>query len=187
MKRLTIAPFIVFFLIIGLTILMAGYIYLNRTEETPPVAEENPIVIDNSNVSIDEYPEQVPDLDYPNVYMDYNDNEITGHYENGDAYIDVLLLEGDQIQFQGMAFWLNSLNENVHTGEIADIVDLEEGLKAHYSDEYGCEVSMVFKDETIDVTDNYMCGGMNVTFEGRYQKTDKDIENWDIYDSLHEF
>lgn len=129
---------------------------------------------------------KIPDpkkAETPNVYLDYENNEISGHYENGENYFDILLLENDQIQFQGFAIYVG---QTVNTGEIADIITINENNQAVYKSDWGCETTITFLDNKIKVTDNYMCGGLNVTFEGQYQKTDKNIPNWDIYDAIHE-
>lgn len=72
---------------------------------------------------------------------------------------------------KGIAFW-QGLGDNIHTGEIdyeglpvKDKMNLASG-----EDQYDCRVKMQQLGQYLIVSDNLMCGGMNVSFNGVYQR-----------------
>lgn len=88
---------------------------------------------------------------------------IQGTYEKQSASITITQLSGSKIKVEGNA--VNSqANSSILDGE-ATLV----GNKAIYSKD-GCEVELVFKDNTLTAKDNNQCGGLNVTFTGDYIK-----------------
>lgn len=111
---------------------------------------------------------------------------VTGHYENGEAYIDVEMLEDNLIKFQGEAFWYNAFNDVIHTGEIGGVVDFDDGTAVYLAgvQEYDCQVEMIFENNQIQVSDNKMCGGLNVTFDGTYEKIKDTADDWSLFDML---
>lgn len=66
----------------------------------------------------------------------------------------------------------------VKDGAIAFAVGGDETLPADAAEEFDCVVEMQFSDDrqTIEVTDNMMCGGMNVTFTGTYHRIEATSE-----------
>jgi hypothetical protein len=91
------------------------------------------------------------------------------------AELDILLLGDGRVRIQGDALWVNPANpSSVHTGDVDGTAKLE-GDKAYYrespDDPDSCRFRIWFSNRTITVTDdNRKCGGMNVTFEGTYQR-----------------
>jgi hypothetical protein len=91
------------------------------------------------------------------------------------AELDILLLADGQVRVQGEALWIGNVKTgSVHNGEVDGTAKLE-GDKAYYiasrDDPDSCHFTISFTNRTITVTDdNRKCGGMNVTFEGTYQR-----------------
>jgi hypothetical protein len=108
---------------------------------------------------------------------------VSGRYETGNylgkkssfgAEVNILLLDDGGVRVQGNAVWVNPANpDSVHTGEVNGTAKLE-GDKAYYresSDDSDSCRFIRFSNPTIIVTDdNLKCGGMNVTFEGAYER-----------------
>jgi hypothetical protein len=119
------------------------------------------------------------------ISNDLKGNEISGNYTDGDNFIDILLIDGNKIKFQGEAFWQGAVEGNIHIGEVMGIVDLKDG-KALYKDENGNTLTIILNKNGLTLTENPIgsFGGANVTFDGNYKKTDSDISNWDIFNGL---
>jgi hypothetical protein len=49
-------------------------------------------------------------------------------------------------------------------------VGVDETVPADAADEYDCVIEMRLVGEVLEVKDNMMCGGMNVTFSGEYRR-----------------
>lgn len=62
----------------------------------------------------------------------------------------------------------------IEDGALGFAVGVDAILPVAEADEYDCVVEMQFSDDraTIEVSDNLMCGGMNVTFTGTYTRID---------------
>jgi hypothetical protein len=111
-------------------------------------------------------------------------DRVSGKYRMGNlldkksktgAELNILMLDGGRVRVRGEALWIgNPQTGSVHTGEVDGTAKLE-GDTAYYiessSDPDSCRFTIRFSDRVIAVTDdNMQCGGMNVTFEGIYQR-----------------
>ena len=97
-----------------------------------------------------------------------------GKLDYHSAEIDVQLLEDGRVRVQGDATWVgNPDTGNVNTGQIDGTFTLQDN-KVIYKDEggeYACRFTMTFARDFLIVTeDNGNCGGLNVSFDGRYKK-----------------
>jgi hypothetical protein len=103
----------------------------------------------------------------------------TGRYKRPgrhSAEINVRLLSDGTLNIEGEAYWMGS-NDNVHTGDISGIVTVK-NFQAVYTDNYmPCKLTLTFgsdeKTQKAIITvsgDDGNCGGMNVTFNGTYQR-----------------
>lgn len=79
--------------------------------------------------------------------------------------------DGDSVDIQGIAFW-TGLHENVHTGEISahPLAPVTNILHIGGGETYECAATFVLVGAFMIVHDNDQCGGMNVRFDGVYQK-----------------
>ncbi|MBN1638175.1 MAG: hypothetical protein JW866_04355 [Ignavibacteriales bacterium] len=114
---------------------------------------------------------------------------ITGAYSKGDGDIYILYIGDGKVKFQGFAFWNNSVTGGANTGEVAGIENLKNN-EIHYStgpDEYDCNMTIKITKNGLSVTEKTIgtCGGMNVTFEGDYEKISDEIDNWDTYNWMN--
>lgn len=82
--------------------------------------------------------------------------------------ISIKTLQNGQIQVQGQSIWMGSSNTNVNTGEVEGIALLE-GNKADVTGD-GCELTLLFSAKNLIVENETGCGGLNVTFNGKYRK-----------------
>jgi hypothetical protein len=111
-------------------------------------------------------------------------DHVSGEYRTGNyldnktstgAELNILLLGDGQLRIQGDALWVNpAKNGSVHTGDVSSTAKLQ-GDKAYYiessDDPDSCRFTIRFTNRTITVTDDNMkCGGMNVTFDGTYER-----------------
>ena len=97
-----------------------------------------------------------------------------GKLDYHSAEIDVQLLEGGRVRIQGDATWVGNPNTgNVNTGQVDGTFNLQ-GNKVIYRDADGedaCQFTITFARDLLIVTeDNGKCGGLNVSFDGRYKK-----------------
>ena len=97
-----------------------------------------------------------------------------GKVDYHSAEIDIQLLKDGRVRVQGDATWVgNPDTGNVNTGQIDGTFALQ-GNKVIYKDdggEYACRFTMTFvKDLLIVTEDNGNCGGLNVSFDGKYKK-----------------
>ena len=78
----------------------------------------------------------------------------------------------ENLTVRGNAFW-KGIGDNVHIGEIDDAAKPSGGelkIGEDSSDEYECRVTMRLLGKFLIVSDNFRCGGANVTFSGVYRK-----------------
>jgi len=75
--------------------------------------------------------------------------------------LNLLAIRGDSVFDRG--------GGNVHVGEF-DNAAKPTGYKLELSNDDDCEVSMQLLGKYLIVSDNFKCGGVNVTFRGVYQK-----------------
>jgi hypothetical protein len=96
-----------------------------------------------------------------------------GKLDYHSAEIDVQLLEDGRVRVQGDATWVGNANTgNVNTGEIEGTFVVQ-GNKVIYkdADEDACQFTITFGRDFLTVTgDNGKCGGLNVSFDGKYKK-----------------
>ncbi len=93
------------------------------------------------------------------------------------AEINVRRLADGTLKVEGEAYWMGN-NDNVHTGDMSGIVSVK-NFQAVYSDKnVPCKFTLTFGSDnnirkaSINVSgDDGNCGGMNVTFNGTYQRT----------------
>ncbi len=92
------------------------------------------------------------------------------------AEINVRQLSDGTLKIEGEAYWTGN-NDNVHTGDISGIVSVK-NFQAVYSDKNApCKLTLTFssnekiKKAMLNISgDEGNCGGMNVTFNGTYQR-----------------
>ncbi len=58
----------------------------------------------------------------------------------------------------------------IEQGKVSFGVGENGPLRIDDADEYDCVVNITQSGQTLEVSDNYMCGGMNVTFDGTYSR-----------------
>ena len=100
-----------------------------------------------------------------------------GHYERTGtgkdaAELDILQVGPGVLRVKGLAQWVgNAETGNVHTGDFSGTLKPER-LKAHFENEYGCKLDILFHAEGLKVQNTASdCGGINVTFDGEYKRT----------------
>jgi hypothetical protein len=72
-----------------------------------------------------------------------------------------------QLHVEGEAFW-RGLGDNIHTGEVA--ADARPAGHTLALDAEECQVTLRLVGDYLIVRDNLGCGGVNVTFNGVYQR-----------------
>lgn len=101
-----------------------------------------------------------------------NDGDWTGNWIYGDNNIDIKAARSrGKYTIKGNAFW-KGVGDNIHIGEL-DYEGMPEGdiMKVGDGDhKYDCRVKMTRLGKYLIVSDNLMCGGANVTFNGIYLK-----------------
>lgn len=92
------------------------------------------------------------------------------------AELNVRLLSDGKLQIEGEAYWMGN-KDNVHTGDISGIVSVKDFQAVYTDPNMPCKLTLTFssddkiKKAVINVSgDNGDCGGMNVTFNGTYQR-----------------
>ncbi|WP_395683583.1 lysozyme inhibitor LprI family protein [Dokdonella sp.] len=102
--------------------------------------------------------------------------DVSGTYERigtgeDSAELTIARAGDGRLHVSGNALWVgNAETGNVHTGEVDGTFALE-GDRLHY-DADACRFTLKFAQAGLVVSeDNYACGGMNVTFDGEYEKT----------------
>ncbi len=108
-------------------------------------------------------------------------DRISGEYstidKRGDrnsSMLDVWLLKDGQVRVKGNSTWVgNARTGNVNVGEVDGIFELQ-GSKLLFKDGDGdddCRFTITFGVDSLTVTnDNLRCGGLNVSFDGKYRK-----------------
>ncbi|MDK9757648.1 hypothetical protein KIV40_20180 [Vibrio sp. D173a] len=101
-----------------------------------------------------------------------------GHYEryNHDqldtetAFIDLTKVGSNKYELSGTSVWVGDSSSGlVNFGEIDGVVTLT-GNQIDY-DVDGCTLQIVLEQDTLVVSKDYGCGGLNVTFNGTYVRT----------------
>jgi hypothetical protein len=98
----------------------------------------------------------------------------SGRFDRDSAELNVWLLNDGQVRVTGDSSWVgNARTGNVNVGEVNGIFALQ-GIKLFFkggdSDD-DCHFAITFGGDSLLVTgDNLQCGGLNVSFDGRYRK-----------------
>ncbi|PQJ55532.1 hypothetical protein BTO01_22960 [Vibrio jasicida] len=112
----------------------------------------------------------VSSLAYAAVVPDFQ-----GHYEryNNDqldtdtAFIDLTKVGSNTYELSGTSVWVGDSSSGlVNFGEIDGVVTLK-GNQIDY-DVDGCTLQVLFDQDTLVVSKDNGCGGLNVTFNGTY-------------------
>jgi uncharacterized protein len=96
---------------------------------------------------------------------------ISGEYDRSSgpisADITILELKNGMVRVTGYAVWVG--NGNVNNGKLNGSFPLK-GNKVYYNKD-GCRLTITFHHNALTISnDNSGCGGLNVTFDGKYRK-----------------
>lgn len=58
----------------------------------------------------------------------------------------------------------------IRDGEVAFAFPGDAFVPVGEAGQYDCTIEMVLRGDVLEVTDNFMCGGLNVTFTGTYRR-----------------
>jgi hypothetical protein len=98
---------------------------------------------------------------------------IEGRFDKNSVTLNVWLLKQGSVRIQGDATWIGNVKTgNVNLGEVDDIF-ASEGDKFSNNRTGGdsCSFTVAFGAGSVTVSDGFMnCGGINVTFDGKYRK-----------------
>ena len=95
---------------------------------------------------------------------------MVGTWSSGDNAINIDISDDGLAITEAEAIWIGANPGQVHTGEAAGLLQ-QSGTTLRYNKD-GCEMTLQPTGaDTMTVTDNLGCGGMNVTFEGEYHRT----------------
>ncbi len=96
-----------------------------------------------------------------------------GRFDPDSAELNVWLLKDGKVRASGESTWVgNAKTGNVNVGDVDGIFELQ-GSKLFFkgNDGDGCRFMITFGGDSLLVTeDNLQCGGMNVSFDGKYRK-----------------
>src|SRR6266850_3124400 len=97
-----------------------------------------------------------------------------GRFDRDSAELNVWLLKDGQVRVAGDATWVgNASTGNVNVGEVDGVFALQGNklfLKSGDGDD-DCRFRITFGVDSLVVTeDNLKCGGLNVSFDGKYRK-----------------
>ncbi len=96
-----------------------------------------------------------------------------GRFDRDSSTLNVWLLKDGQVRVAGGSSWVgNARTGNVNVGEVDGIFELQ-GSKLFFkgSDGVDCRFTITFDTDYLTVTeDNLQCGGLNVSFDGKYHK-----------------
>jgi len=117
---------------------------------------------------------QVPTASKDDTISGQYKRMIGGRLDKNSATLNVWLLKDDRVRIQGDAIWIgNAKTGNVNDGEVDEIFD-SRGNKAFSNSSAGgggCSFTAMFGARSLTVSDDTMnCGGLNVTFDGKYQR-----------------
>jgi hypothetical protein len=108
-------------------------------------------------------------------------DRVSGEYrtidKRGDrnsSTLDVWLLKDGQVRVKGNSTWVGNIRSgNVNVGEVDGIFELRD-RKVFFKEGDGddeCHFRITFGADSLIVTDdNLKCGGINVSFDGKYRK-----------------
>lgn len=117
-------------------------------------------------------------------------------YHNGkldadQASIKIKKQQNGKFKVEGSAVWVGDIDSgDVNTGEL-DGTFMLEGNTIHYADstaEDSCHLTLVFSKDALHVSgDTIYCGGLNVTFNGDYKKTQDNHSSSSATQLAHDF
>jgi len=118
---------------------------------------------------------QVPAADAQDrVSGQYKRVDKRGRFDRDSSTLNVWLLKDGQIRVAGDSTWVgNEATGNVNIGNVDGIFALQ-GNKVFFKDGDGdddCHFTIMFGGDSLMVTgDNLQCGGLNVSFDGKYRR-----------------
>jgi hypothetical protein len=118
---------------------------------------------------------QIPATDTPDrVSGQYRRVDKRGRFDRDSATLNVWLLKDGQVRVAGDSTWVgNETTGNVNVGNVDEVFALE-GNKLFFKSGDGdddCRFTIMFGRESLLVTeDNLKCGGLNVSFDGKYRR-----------------
>jgi len=96
-----------------------------------------------------------------------------GRFDRDSSYLNVWLLKDGQVRVAGYSSWVGNVGTgNVNVGQVDGIFKLQ-GSKLFFKsgDGVDCRFTIAFGVDSLTVTeDNSQCGGINVTFDGKYRR-----------------
>jgi hypothetical protein len=97
-----------------------------------------------------------------------------GGFDRDSAALNVWLLKDGQVRVVGDSTWVgNERTGNINVGNVDGIVALQ-GSKVFFKGGHGdddCHFTITFGGDSLLVTeDNLRCGGLNVSFDGKYRR-----------------
>lgn len=118
---------------------------------------------------------QIPAANAPDrVSGKYRRVDKTGRFDRDSSELNVWLLKDGQVRVAGDSSWVgNARTGNVNVGNVDGVFELQ-GSKLFFKDGDGdevCRFTITFGAASLLVTDdNLRCGGLNVSFDGKYRK-----------------
>ena len=104
---------------------------------------------------------------------EYKRVDAAGKLDRHAASLSVSVLKDGRVRVVGDSSWIgNASTGDVNVGEAGGIVALQ-GNRALFKggDGSDCRFTITFSRDSLMVTDdNLQCGGLNVSFDGRYRK-----------------
>jgi len=105
-------------------------------------------------------------------------NSVSGHYEMeagaATGLMEVVQNPGGKITFAGNATWVGTNFGQVNTGNLKRTLELK-GNTALYNwgdkDSIKCQLKFVFEKKYLQIEQKGFCGGLNVSFAGKYKRT----------------
>lgn len=96
---------------------------------------------------------------------------VKGRPDRHEAQLLVVPLKGDRARVVGYASWVgDAASGNVNVGEATAVVAFK-GERARFDNGNGCAFDLALADgDLVASGDAGSCGGLNVTFDGRYRK-----------------
>jgi hypothetical protein len=97
-----------------------------------------------------------------------------GSFDRDTAVLDVWLLKDGRVRVAGQAIWVGNIKTgNVNEGSVDGVFPLR-GNRMFYKEtdsDNPCSFAIAFGVNSLTVTfDHFQCGGINVTFDGKYRK-----------------
>ena len=108
------------------------------------------------------------------VSGEYKRVDKKGRFDRDTSVLDVWLLKDEELRVKGYSSWVGNVRAgNVNVGEVDGIFELRGSklvLKSGDVDDE-CRFTITFAADSLTVTeDNLKCGGLNVSFDGKYRK-----------------